>query len=337
MPKLFGWPGQAKHPSFKKGLVFRVNQGSLFAQMWPRKRGKPTHPVTKEQNAWFREANLLAKYASGGQQWIAIRITKNGPWYPRDLLMSAMAGRLFERLEIDGQTWFSVAVREDISENLDIVAGKIEGTILVRDAEVWRGLVPGLLGQVLASGGPSALPAWGPGGVAAGLIFDQNMPSVGFSGAPFASKGYLFVASRAFTMHGSGTNVNATSGHTYRATLAKVSGANAITSIEAQSAPFVAGAGGSTWLQGLFTAPAVLVSGQRYFVGWSRTDGAAAFALPLRGAVLPGVWLSMPVEHFNFNASASTAGRLAKAVLAVGDTFTINTAGMFIQTPILSI
>lgn len=309
----------------------------MIAQSAARKRGKPKSQVTRDQNEWFRQANILAKYAPGAQQWIAIRIAKGGPWYPRDLLMSAMAGRLFEQLEIDGQIWTSMAVVQDVSDDLDFVGGKALGTLLVRGPDRWQALLPGAEGQALTSGGPEALPGWAAGGGGGGLIVTQNEPNVGVSGAPFATKGYLFVASQPFKMVGMGTNVISTSGHTYRGGIYKVDGANKITSIEALTPAVVAAGGGSLWLSQLLASTVDMVAGQRYFMAWSRTDGAGTFGLPLRGANLPGTWPALPVAHFDFDTSATTAGRLAKAVPAVNDTVNLNTAGMFVQVPILSI
>jgi len=55
---------------------------------------------------------------------------------------------------------YSMAHRERFSRTLDVFSQEI-GSLLVRDSELWTGLLPGPEGSVLISRGPGQLPEWG--------------------------------------------------------------------------------------------------------------------------------------------------------------------------------
>jgi len=152
-----------KTPSYGARVVVRVSKGRAIFQLWPRKRGRSKNATTIAQNLLFKERVTLAKYAPGEDQWMAIEIAKNSPLYPRDLLISAMAGRLFETITVDGKVFTSVAVRDDISADLDLIGGNLPGTMLVRGPTIWEALFPGTVGEVLTTQGPDAGPLWLPG------------------------------------------------------------------------------------------------------------------------------------------------------------------------------
>lgn len=95
-------PRKQRFPSLSGRLVLYARRGQLIVQAWPRKRGRPKSPITREQNEWFTAVNRLAKRADPGQQTIAIRATKGTGLYPRDLLIALMSGGMVDPIFPDG-------------------------------------------------------------------------------------------------------------------------------------------------------------------------------------------------------------------------------------------
>lgn len=164
MVKLRGQTPSPKFPALRGRVVIQHRGGQVIASKWPRRRGKPKSAKTLEQNEWFRQANILARYADWKSQWQAIRLSKNSGWYPRDILMSLMAGRFIELIVIDGEEYYSVALRDDVSKDLDIVTGKAPWVIMVRGSDLWEPLANPTIKSVLQCDGPNQLPHWEPGG-----------------------------------------------------------------------------------------------------------------------------------------------------------------------------
>jgi len=136
-------------------------RGVLRVRKWPRKRGKPTSAAQLFWIDWFKQANLLAKYASAYDSARAIAITAKSGMYPRDVILAAMRGRLYTWVDQDGWRWFPVAAIDDISESLDVL-GQTVGDILVRAVDRWRPPTPGALSDVLVNQGPGNPPKWAP-------------------------------------------------------------------------------------------------------------------------------------------------------------------------------
>lgn len=84
-------------------LHVMLRKGQLVARAWPRKRGKPTHPVVQAQNAWFAQAARLASRVDPHQAKLAIEVTKDTGLLPRDILMAAMAANLYDLELEDGR------------------------------------------------------------------------------------------------------------------------------------------------------------------------------------------------------------------------------------------
>ena len=321
MAVLKGLPGRGKTPSFSKNITLTVQKGQLRMSAWAKKRGKPKSQKTRDQNEWFRQANFLAKYAPGEDQWMAIEVAKNGPWYPRDLLMSAMAGRLFEVINIDGQEYTAVAVRDDVSSDLDFVGGTVKGTILVRGEELWQALVPTVVGHVLTSNGADALPSYQAGGAGGGRSRAATMPNTAFSASAFATKGFPFKAAQDFTIHRVGTRINATAGHTYRGYIAEADASGMILALTGETADVVAGATAAGPFSADLLAPAAIVAGKFYAICWGRRDGADTFAF-LCGGITGGTGMTgLPMEYFTPFNGINPWVRLAKAAPAIGDTY----------------
>lgn len=141
-------------------------RGTLRVRKWPKKRGPPKSAKQAWWVDWFVQANRLAKYADGASMARSIAMTKGSGLYPRDVLLMAMRGRLYNWVDSDGWRWYSMAAIGDISNSLDVL-GQTVGDILVRAVDRWRPPAPGGAGQVLTNQGPGAPPIWSapPGGM----------------------------------------------------------------------------------------------------------------------------------------------------------------------------
>jgi len=143
-------------------------RGVLRVRKWPAKYGKPRSALQAWWVDWFKQANLLAKYADPMSQARAIEMTKGSGMYPRDVLLKAMRGRLYFWSTPDGWKWYSVAAIQDVSDSLDALA-QVVGSVLVRATDRWRSVVPGAIGQVLTYQGAAAAPIWAGAGGGAGV------------------------------------------------------------------------------------------------------------------------------------------------------------------------
>lgn len=63
---------------------------------WPKKRGPPTHPTTKQQNNWLAWTAKAMAYVAPSQMEAAREATDNKLKYARDLLTQAAAGNLYD-------------------------------------------------------------------------------------------------------------------------------------------------------------------------------------------------------------------------------------------------
>lgn len=78
----------------KRRVVIKEYRGLIVAQAWPKKRGRPTSPL---QRAWvekFTRVNKATKLAEPCAFSIAECLTPNSGWYYRDVLATAMYGKL---------------------------------------------------------------------------------------------------------------------------------------------------------------------------------------------------------------------------------------------------
>lgn len=177
----------ARLPAYGGRALTYVRRGQVIQQAWPPKQSASTLAKTADQREWFRQANKLAKYAAPSDMVLAREVTAGTPLMPRDILLAAMAGRLWSWRSDDGGVWYSMAAQQDVSQSLDAL-GQVEGDLLVRFADQWSvinpafgslilrdtegyaELPPGQVGQVLTSQGENLLPAWqDPGGGSGGV------------------------------------------------------------------------------------------------------------------------------------------------------------------------
>ena len=159
------WVGR-RGVSLKGAVYVRTWRGQLVVCARPKKKGATLPAKTLAQMAWFKEANLLAKYVISQQQTLARDASAGTPLLPRDLLIAAMAGRLWAIVIEGGRTIYSVAAANDVSQNLDIIA-QVPGDMLVRGIDGWERLPGPELYQVLLGQGAGEAP-----------IFAAGMPAV---------------------------------------------------------------------------------------------------------------------------------------------------------------
>lgn len=140
-------------------------RGVLRVRKWPRKYGKARSALQQYWIDWFRQANLLAKYADGMTQARAIALTKGTGLYPRDIMLKAMRGRLYVWADTTGWKWYPMAAIQDVSDSLDALAQTI-GSVLVRATDRWRAAGPAspTIGDALTYQGAGAPPAWASAG-----------------------------------------------------------------------------------------------------------------------------------------------------------------------------
>lgn len=138
-------------------------RGIMRVRKWPKPRGGPRTDKELYWQEWFREANLCAKYAPPEDQIAARQATAKTVWKPRDLLIKAMRGRMWSFITPEGRKIHSMAMYEDTSDSLDVIA-QYPGSFLVRGSEYWEYLTPGPSGSVLTSQGEGQIPRWAVGG-----------------------------------------------------------------------------------------------------------------------------------------------------------------------------
>lgn len=78
-------------------------RGQIRIRKWPRKRGRSKSEAVRDQNAWFKGANQLAKIVEPTQQNLAIVMTQGTGLYPRDLLLRQMAGGIYDIITPEGR------------------------------------------------------------------------------------------------------------------------------------------------------------------------------------------------------------------------------------------
>jgi len=162
-------PRSQRLPAYAGRLVVDTVRGVMRVRKWPRKRGTPTSAAQLFWIDWFRQANLLAKYADAASMRAAIELTKGSRWYPRDILLMAMRGRLLWLTDTTGWKWYPMAAIQDLSDSLDILSQTV-GKLLVRATDRWRAAVEGSPGDVLTQGPAGQPPSFQPSAGAGGVV-----------------------------------------------------------------------------------------------------------------------------------------------------------------------
>lgn len=285
-------------------MYLRTLNGQVIASKWPRKRGPPKKKAHAQQTRWFAHARKLSKWAIPKQQIAARDATHRTPLMPTDVIMSAMAGRLY-RVIIPGQgTYRSLRAMNDISRSLDIVSD-VPGAVLVRGEDHWTGMPM-----------PTTASQW---------FWSRPGPQLGanLSVSPFAFKGSIFTAHAHAITTAAMVSLDAIMGATYRFALARLDGDNVILKLIV----------GQTWEaedsgHRVRLSPFVseLFADQTYAFLVGRTDGGPDYALPVPFNA-PGQW--------TWPCTPLTAARLATTEPTTGQT--LDTGGDSINTPPLAL
>lgn len=134
-----------------RGLVyFREHNGKPIAQTWPKKRGKPSSPVTQQQNQLFAETVRAVRDVDPQQRINAEEIAKGTAYVWRDVLFMAMHG---DWIEIEGLAEMA------ITGQLDTITDT-PGAMLARGDVTWIGLEPPSDNAVLAFDIITHFPFW---------------------------------------------------------------------------------------------------------------------------------------------------------------------------------
>lgn len=167
---MLGGSGAASNrgPSLRQRLMIDTARGALRVRGWPIHRARRPTLEQAARQEWFRQANWLAKYLDPEQVIYVRQAVAGTPFLPRDLLVAAMAGRLFAFAFDDGRRIYPVAARDDVSQSLDVIAHQ-PGQVVARGPDFWEPIGPGAAGQVLTSQGPTIAPSWQTPGGGVGL------------------------------------------------------------------------------------------------------------------------------------------------------------------------
>jgi len=148
----------------RPGLLVQTKTrgGVPIMKGWPKKRGKKATPDQKHNQEQFALAQRAANECHPWQYLEAAAMSEGTIWNRREILVKAAQGSLFD-IVIGADdyygNWFEMA--REIQALLDTVSD-VPGTMLVRNAEGWVGLEPGVDGYVLSTNGEGFPPHWIP-------------------------------------------------------------------------------------------------------------------------------------------------------------------------------
>ncbi len=146
-------------PSYRNAFYSYDMNGISKTCAWPPKRGKPRSEAQAFSQELFAECCRAMKRMDAGFINYAREDAVGTPMLPRDALMAAHYGRGPTIILNNGERRFSMATRVDMSMLMDNIAFK-PGSILFRGSDdLWIGLDPGGVGQVLTMTDPLT-PAW---------------------------------------------------------------------------------------------------------------------------------------------------------------------------------
>jgi hypothetical protein len=143
-------PEWQRSRSLRGRVYFREQNGTLVAQSWPKKRGKPKSATTRQQNNLFA-ATVKAIRDVDPNEREAAEILAHSTFYTwRDILFMSMHG---EYVQIEGLSEMSV------QDMLDSISNT-PGAMLVRGDLTWIGLMPPSLDAVLLFDVATHMPYW---------------------------------------------------------------------------------------------------------------------------------------------------------------------------------
>jgi hypothetical protein len=275
-------------------MMIDTVRGQPRVRAWPAPRGPARTPAQKAAQEAFKEANALAKTEDARIVVKLHEVTQGTPFYPRDLQLMAMFGRLWRMVDRDGRNTRSIAVSKDVSDALDQITDQV-GAYLIRGPNGWEGQLS-------------------PNGFANWLWTKPSQDAPGtFSTSAFAAKGSRFTVERGMTLFSTLFPCDWVAGADYSVVVARLNPATTVAEFW-RSATWSPVTGG-TYPQ-RFDVGVDLNAGEDYAVMLQRTDAAGTYALPVDFVTDP--YLRAPMSSLGY-------ARLASTTMSVGDT--INTGG----------
>jgi len=153
-------------PSPRGRFLTYLHRGQLVTAIWPRARGRPTHPNIIRQNQRLAQAVRLAKI----QPPEIINGLLQSKWlkgfFLYDWLVKAACGNAWAIDTPGNRTFWPMSLVDDVSANLDVLF-PTPGGVLFRGPIRWGGLPVGPPGSALAVNAAGTAPEWVPGQSAA--------------------------------------------------------------------------------------------------------------------------------------------------------------------------
>lgn len=280
-------------PALRGRLILQDNgRGQMVAKAWPKKRKRPLHPTTVEQNKIFGTAVALSKRVAPDIYVAAMSVTHRTGLYPRDLIIKALYGKLIALRRAGSRTMIPMSTYQQLSDLLDLITN-IEGQYLLRGPDGW-------IGQDQSGGGANwDYPIWNE------FVGGTN------SGSAFAFKGSKFRCEDDVTILAARGNFTAVYGASYKFVVCEINSSGVIQSI-VSSSTYVAD-DSEAWTRE-FEIATTMENGKDYAVMMGRTDAADTYAFPCSYQNTIG---------WHLPARTHKRAQLAKADPATGDTVNI--------------
>lgn len=143
MPVARGARGITPHPLVRGTLeTYYDKRRGWIARKWPRKRGRPTHPLIIEKVEAFKRAVRVVKFAVPEDRIAAEEMALNTSYTWKDLLMKSAFGTLYTWTLEDGSTWRGFLVAQKEIQALLEALSNTPGAMLVRGDAEWLALIP---------------------------------------------------------------------------------------------------------------------------------------------------------------------------------------------------
>lgn len=237
MAKLKVRPGDRAPASPGKHVYFRTLRGQLIAQSKPRPRGRSGTLKQLDNQKRFADMARAVRYMDAAQIKMAQFLTKLYPVLWRDYLMQNMAGTFAILLLEDGTELHSLADRDEVSSQVDLLARNF-GDMLLRGTDLWERLAPGTPGDLLTTQGPGQLPIWSPPVASPFTFISTSLNGQTQSTSLQAAKGLMFTPYNRILLEEFWIHAVEVSGAVYRLGVYSVT-ANTITGILSQSPPYI--------------------------------------------------------------------------------------------------
>jgi len=266
-------------PSLRKAVYTAERRGILYASKWPRHKGRSPSPQVRHNQEWFAKAQAAYKLTAPQIIVTAMQATAGTPLLARDLLTSAMAGRLFSITVQGERTLYPVAARIDVSTSIDIL-GHNPGDMLYRGPEIWATFPAGRPGQHLMSNGPLSSPTWESVPPTKDLTMLSSSPLENEVGEAFALQGNFFGAGFNITVTHVYSVITLVDTAIYVPIIARMDGED-IAEILYRGSEFVATAAGKDIVTWPLPAPVTLLKGQSYIAAVYRRDATTTTDLKI--------------------------------------------------------